>query len=291
MMIDTTNPDLLEAGARAAHNYWDQCFLTSEDGEIECPLDPWRQMLRDALDAMTRTALAPPKKSRRPSSKAAVRRSRAHDYADALIAGSTLKQVGAREGVTRERIRQIVAEAGLTDKVQKGRAARKAAEEKAYQEARKQRALTKKMSIGPSHGAPLVWTEELIVAALREWLESGGSGKSPDWINEKRVPSTAIVANRIGWSNAIRLAGGTPARNRGPLGSRKDYRSREECLRTIIMFLRDPSQMNGGATAYDDWARHRGAPSTQTVRHRFGTWTAAKQAALDVINEQEAEAS
>jgi Sigma-70, region 4 len=282
MMIDTTDPDLLEAGARAAHNYWDQCFLTSDDGQIECDLDPWRVMMQDALAAMARQALLP--RRRKSPAKAVLRQSRASEYANALIAGATLEQIAAREGVSRERIRQIVRDAGLEGKVQEARAERRIVKAQAKQAARASRIVERKMTVMPpdNHGPKRIWTDEKIIDAVREWLAVGGSGKVPDWIAEKRVPSASIVVNRIGWSDAIRAAGGVTGGLREV--RRKDYRSREECLRAVVMFLSDPRQLSGSPAAYDDWARHRGAPGSQTVRHRFGSWTAGKQAAIDVIN-------
>lgn len=290
MMIDTTDPELLEAGARAAHSYFDQCFLMSDDGQIECDLDPWRQMMRDALAAMERQALLP--RRRKSSAKAVLRRSRASEYADALIAGMTLEQIAVREGVSRERIRQIVRDAGFGDKVREAREERQAAKAQAKKAAKELRVVERKMTVTPpdSHGPRRVWTDEKIIEAVREWLAAGGSGSSPDWIAEKRVPSQPTIVNRMGWGTAVREAGGTVSC--GPRERRRrDYRTREECLSAVVMFLSDPRQTSGSPAAYDDWARHRGAPGSQTVRHRFGSWTAGKQAAIDVINEQEAEAS
>jgi hypothetical protein len=42
-----TDNEIIEVGARRAHNYWCQCFL--DDGDITCDLDPWRQTVRDVL--------------------------------------------------------------------------------------------------------------------------------------------------------------------------------------------------------------------------------------------------
>jgi hypothetical protein len=202
-------------------------------------------------------------------------------YADALIAGDTLDVVGARAGVSRERIRQIVLEAGLADEVKAFRDAQRAAHWDARRQAIEQRRAQRRMEVRPNTKARIRYTDDEIIERLRAWIAGGGSGLLPDWVASGERPSSATIVNRFGWSEAVRQAGGT---SRGNVKTRKDYRTQQECLDAVVAFLSDPNEKYSGPINYTAWAQPRGLPGDQTVRHRFPSWVAAKQAAIDVIN-------
>jgi hypothetical protein len=120
-----------------------------------------------------------------------------------------------------------------------------------------------------------------IITAVRDWLASGGSGTLSDWQAEGRLPSSATIRARIGWVETVRAAGGVP--KHAQVFLRRDRVSEQACLDAVVAFLADPAEVLGGPAPYDTWAVPRGLPSHQTVQRRFGTWTAAKRAAMRVL--------
>lgn len=217
----------------------------------------------------------------------AIHQERARRYADALIAGETLAAIGQREGVTRERVRQVVLTGGLQPEVDAAREARAVAAGEAYRAEMERRALDRKLSIRTST-REVVWTEAAIIEAVREWLDDGGSGSSVDWNAEGRSPSSGLIANRIGWAKAVRAAGGSVRHE--VTRHRVDRWPPEAILRQVIAFLSDPDEVNGGPESFDKWSKKRGgyAPSASTVRNRFGGWGEAKRQALLKMAEEDA---
>lgn len=216
----------------------------------------------------------------------AMRLAQAQAWADALIAGASLRALGRAAGVTGEWVRQVVRDAGLMGSVYAAREQARQAQVAAREADRAARLAARRMSV-QDRASHRHWTDDEIVAALRTWLERGGSGKSTDWVAAGMLPSAALVVSRMGWANALRAAGGTPGWV--AVRPRKDKVSRDVCLDAVVRFLTDPGETLGGAHPYDRWtARQRDVlPTQQTVRKRFGTWAAAKRAALAVIAAQD----
>lgn len=208
---------------------------------------------------------------------------RARHYADLLIGGMTLEQVGQQAGVTRERVRQVVKEGGLYVEVKAQKAARRVEREADDRAEKDRKARERKMSVRTGNRRRRrEWTDERIIAALRDWLDQGGSGRRTDWDAEGRTPSAVLVTQRIGWAKAIRRAGGTPTNELSR--HRKDRWAEEDCLAAVVAFLEDPNERNGGCDAYVGWAERTGrGPSLTTVRNRFRSWSEAKRQALEWI--------
>jgi hypothetical protein len=211
-------------------------------------------------------------------------------WAERLAAGTaTLEEIGEENGLTRERIRQIVKEHGHQGVVAAGRKKRRAeqreAEKAARAEAQAERVRLAKTTLSKGYAPPGMPDDE-VIASLREWLENGGNGKA-SWWDLERDPETTIssirISQRFGWAEAIRKAGGKPTHYN--YGDRIDKLSRSEIVAAVVAFLTDPDEELGGAGGYFKWHRSRPQyPSLGTVRARFGgSWREAKRAALDVI--------
>jgi hypothetical protein len=265
-----------------AHVEWGQC---EGDGMYEfsreattTPDEVTIRNLQAQLDALQAELRA----HRHRLSNGEDRALRARRYADAAISGDTLTVIGAREGLTRERVRQIIRDGGLTAEVQAAKAERSASAAAEAQAERERRALDRKLTVFQERGsgAQRIPDDE-IIAQLRAWLAAGGSGTTTDWAAEGRSPSTSLILERFGWAKAIRLAGGIPTREYAR--PRRDYRTPEECLDAVVAFLADPDARLGGPASYSAWAVPRGLPGDQTVRKRLGGWRNAKRAALQEL--------
>jgi Homing endonuclease associated repeat len=120
-------------------------------------------------------------------------------------------------------------------------------------------------------GRPRVWTQQMILDALREAAVSGSAPSVGRWKKEKRSPSPAVIVTRYGSWNSACLAAGlevTPApRGMGGL-------SDAELVAGVAAFLADPVARMRGVRGYAVWAREHGFPSPSMLRGRFGSWSA-----------------
>lgn len=214
--------------------------------------------------------------------KAVLDQERAYRYANWQIDGMTLDAIGKIEGVTRERIRQVVADAGLAEDVRQLKGMVTAAQ---AARAARQAAALRKFTVTDMSGrkaAVRQWTDGDIVAAVSEWLDEGGDGTAPGWIEDKRSPSSALICIRIGWAKAVALAEGLEPEQK--TWRRIDYISENACRQSIVDFLLDPSVVTGSSGEYDRWAKRHRRVGSQTIRHRFDTWYEAKSQALEAIS-------
>lgn len=97
------------------------------------------------------------------------------------------------------------------------------------------------------------------------------------------LPTWTAIKHRFGsWNAACRQAGleVTVQSGRPPTWTTDDVR------RVVAEFLADPEVSSSAITAYEAWARPRpDAPSSQTVRNTFGSWSAAKESAGDAARD------
>ena len=56
-----------------------------------------------------------------------------------------------------------------------------------------------------------------------------------------------------------------------------------QMLQFVVDYLADDAS-TGSYADYGDWARANAAPSAQTIRNTFGSWTSAKSAALPLLH-------
>jgi hypothetical protein len=114
------------------------------------------------------------------------------------------------------------------------------------------------------------WTPERVLSALRAFAdEHGRPPTAGDWSAPgPHYPSRLVVRKRFGcWNAALQAAGLTPT-------------LRAWTNDQITAALRAEAQRRGRRPRAIDWDRAEpDHPSRQLVRHRFGTWSAAVQAA------------
>ncbi|MGP9695804.1 homing endonuclease associated repeat-containing protein [Brachybacterium sp. AOP25-B2-12] len=98
------------------------------------------------------------------------------------------------------------------------------------------------------------------------------------WARENGRPGVPTLQRRSGllWNDVLEAAGGTP-------GKRKVRGSTpEDCALAVADFLLE--NPTGGSVAFAAWANPNGRPSLPTVVDRWGTWNAARAAALGLID-------
>jgi hypothetical protein len=113
------------------------------------------------------------------------------------------------------------------------------------------------------------------------WLLSHPKTDAAPW-----PPTSQTFMKRLGrgyWNDAVRDAGlvhNTRGRIRGALV----FRGNDEYEGAVIRFIAEAAESSRSATyeEYERWAADRPVPSGPSVRNRFGSWIAAKNAAADV---------
>ena len=220
-----------------------------------------------------------------------------------LGAGLTLQELGDLFGVSRERIRQIAKERGVSTKK--------------LREEQRERAMHRRQTLARHIHETSLAHPELTVAELAEWHEtdestvraalkhrlavhearpySGDTDRTSDdalltalatwgaqttthtsddytaWAIAHGYPGKQTPMNRFGgWNNALLLAGlGEHVQDRG--GPRPQI-SDETMWASVLQFYRDdlPSYSFG---SYNDYARRTGLPSGAAVRIRLGSWS------------------
>jgi hypothetical protein len=126
-----------------------------------------------------------------------------------------------------------------------------------------------------------LWDDAEITASLQDWAAANGrSPKCSDWARAGwDRPSAITVRLRFGgWRKALRRAGLKP-------DGREYDRAAPRCYKqwstpAIETALQDATRVAGRPPTSTEWFRAApGHPCSTTVRERFGSWTAALQAA------------
>ncbi len=226
--------------------------------------------------------------------------------------GASLSEIGLAFGLTRERVRQIIRDAGGPGGSQ-AEAARRAREEEERRQLR-ERALAEirrapgstvddvasalgttadavRSALGPEarrllvtpHRSTSVFSDELILEHLRLGARYAGEPLTVRSYDQVRGSfdgaSAPLVLQRFGsWRDACAAAGvahGQPVRAHYSRRWTKD-----QLVDAVAQYLSLPSS-RGSFADYERWARRTpGMPSSQTIRTQLGTWTRAKTQAL-----------
>jgi hypothetical protein len=238
---------------------------------------------------------------------------RNEQMAEMALAGETLQSIGLTVGVTRERVRQILAKRyGITGEdmlalrrsLRADRLARDGATVKAWVSTNPGRTLNeaalatgvpvdrirKALSrqdvraafapVRPSHQPR--FTDEAILDAIRAAALEHGDPLSHTrydrYAADHGMPTSCRITQRFGsWSAACAAAGvGVFTRNR-------TYTRRwtpGQMVDAVVDYLASPAS-TGSFADYDAWSRTRpDMPSSGTVRNQFGSWTVVKTAAM-----------
>ena len=229
--------------------------------------------------------------------------------------GLTLQQIATQEGLTRERVRQVLNKMGGPSSAEV-RAAQSAQRATAAQELKRRvladlqqhpgsthEEVAARLGIDrsevhphvPAHMRALIvhptgsveqrWSDDEIFAALNAaatYAYPLTSQAYADLVGSGEVhgPSLPRVWQRFGsWMEACRAAGVESGRPR-----RDNYQSKwtDEDIRDFVRrFLGDP-EYGGTFAEYDRWRRARGvdAPSSALLRQRLGTWSEIKRSVL-----------
>lgn len=238
--------------------------------------------------------------------------------ASMYMAGSTLQEIGDEHGVTRERVRQILASQGVSrrrplDQAQRARiAAATAHGESILAEFRRSlsvRETVEKFSgVVPARvvrdvlrpvahsqvltrrGSDKEFSDDEIARAILEAERTGHTSvvKYSAWraSQEKkgrRIPSVATITVRHGsWSAARRRAGAGVVAERASASCR--VFSDEEILAAVDRFVKAVRSVGSTPTArrYDEWSRKVGdVPLLSTVRARSGrSWSSLTREAV-----------
>lgn len=205
----------------------------------------------------------------------------------AVLGGATLEQVAHVYGLTRQRVSQIVrARCPDWDGAER-RSVRAAEARQARTEAAQDRAAARRFEVARGAGRPRVWSEEMVLTALRDAAAGGRALSVAGWKRRGLRPSVTVVIARFGsWNAACREAG--LAVSPPPVVDPARFPD-EEMVAAVAEFLADPGAGGrGGVRAYGSWAeraRRTGArvPSPSVLRARFGSWSQAKILAVTYL--------
>lgn len=234
--------------------------------------------------------------------------------------GWTLQQIGDLFGITRERVRQILelTEGPSADEVRRIREHRLLEQIEADRKVLTELVTSQPGISGPEATEQLGWTDERLAAAMTNevrrlivrvrdgssqrkystektleairdaWLHVQHSVLAlshalyDELVRDKRVdgPRASRVIQVFGTWNEACAQAGVPS----GLRPRRKYKSLwtdEEILAAVHRYLLDPTS-TGSYSGWDFWRRVNApeAPSGQTLRNRFGSWTQAKSSAL-----------
>jgi DNA-binding CsgD family transcriptional regulator len=229
--------------------------------------------------------------------------------------GASLQAIADEFGLTRERVRQIIRSADGPSRADAAAARRarrvddrQALRERALRVWGETPAITLddlaqglgvtttelRAALGKDAGRVLVssrpgqavFTDEMLREHLRRAAELAGEPLTVRKYNEVRSQfggaSSPLVLQRFGsWRSACEAAGVATGR---PV--RMNYRRRwshEQLVEAVAAYLREPDS-RGSFADYEQWARRTsGAPSGQTIRTQFGSWSIAKSEALALL--------
>lgn len=236
---------------------------------------------------------------------------RAEICARGYAMGATLQELGDRLGVTRERIRQILARdthwssTTIAAAVRRLRAARRAEQKRAVEqwstdnpaaslgdavvalgmsEAQVQDLLGSRRNRHVPAGPRSVqrYSDEDILEDLRDYHRQTGSTTAAgftEWARDQGVPGHQTVSIRFGtWNDALSAAGVKRA-----VGTTRSGFTDEDLWSAVVAFVRAP---DGGTTARaaEGWFKVRpAAPSSALIRQRLNTpWSEIVTTALAI---------
>ena len=240
-------------------------------------------------------------------------RQRSNLIVSGLGAGLTLQELGNLFGVSRERIRQIAKERGVTTRQlreeRRNRAAHRLhalvrhihetslahpeltvtelAEWHETDESTIRAALKHRLAVHearPCTGETDRTSDEALLAALAAWGAQTKTHTSDDyttWAVAHGHPGKQTPMNRFGgWNNALLLAGlGEHVQHRG--GPRPQI-SDETMWASVLQFYRDdlPSY---SFDSYNEYARRTGLASGAAVRIRLGSWSQIHERVHEIL--------
>ena len=126
-----------------------------------------------------------------------------------------------------------------------------------------------------------LWDDAEIIASLQDWAAANGrSPKCTDWSRASWDRPDALTVRRHfgGWRKALRRAGLKP-------DGREYHRAATRCYKqwstaAVVRALQDSTRATGRPPRSTEWFRAApDHPCSTTVRERFGSWTAALEAA------------
>lgn len=238
------------------------------------------------------------------------------------VSGATLDQIAQEQGVTRERVRQILANAGgptarevqaiksREDTTSREKIVRKIravlaerpgltiselAHKVGIDSVEAQRALPRDCRafvIHESSDATVTWTDEDIRNALQKaaTYEFPLTVKAYETLlesGEVRGPSSVRLYQRFGsWTAACNFSEVEPGH-----AFREDYQSTwtdDDILAFVQEYLHD-ADYTGSISRYDDWrvSRRPDAPSSGTIRARLGGWGTVKRKVFEAMKAQD----
>lgn len=239
----------------------------------------------------------------------------------------TLKEIGDRYGITRERVRQIIHDVGAnSSEAVKARARQRLADLVASVDRTRLRELKeagmRNEDVARELGVPYrvvavawnkeepdgvmrrIWqrkgssaheyTDDDIIHAIKFACEKNGGGllRSQDYntiaMENEWMPSLALIYNRGGFSTFAERAVVPHNPKRPKL--RSDRRDAEQCLADLLVATRANGGVVPSVTRYDEISRGTGLTSCATIRKRLGgTWKTAMVAALDALDAEKEE--
>lgn len=245
-------------------------------------------------------------------------RNRNREMANLRTSGKTLEEIGEKYGVTRERVRQILAKIGgptrqdvkvlresiKSDKLEEirlkaleiaknvaGATLNDAAERLEVSSVELSRILSKQelnMFAKPLKSSVLKWSDEDIVKVLQEaaTLEFPLTVNAYSKLLEEgflKGPSAARISQRFrSWQAACDLAGVEAGKRTRPLDISRW--TNDDLYEAVIQYLKLP-QSTGAANDYDTWASGQDdIPSMGTLRNRLGPWNQVRNKAIERMN-------
>lgn len=245
-------------------------------------------------------------------------RNRNREMAELRSSGKSLEEIGAKYGVTRERVRQVLAKIGgptrqdvkalresiKSDKLEEiktqaldiaknrvGVTLNDVAEELKVSPIELSRILSKQeLNLFAKALKPgtLKWSDEEIVKVLQEaaTLEFPLTVAAYSKLLEEgflKGPSAARISQRFrSWQAACDLAGVEAGRRTHPLDLSRW--TNEDLYDAVIHYLK-LTQSTGAANDYDAWASGQDdIPSIGTLRNRLGPWNMVRNEAIERMN-------
>jgi hypothetical protein len=206
--------------------------------------------------------------------------------------GETLGELGACYGITRERVRQIVdrIDPSANKEAKRGRRAAREAKlrEKAQRIAEASYEANPRTLYKPGSQYATVWTNEAMLAALRNLASELGETPSSKRINaqpSERIPTAAMFYRRFGSLRKAQELAGLVPNERLRRTYVKTY-PKEDVVRFMVEYIlwAEAAGVASSARNYDTWYGMDKAsrPSIGTIRNRMN-WNDAKRLAIESI--------